>query len=240
METTCQASYPRNSENASPPGTFKAYLSWADMAPLEALTSAVTIAIVRMRWLFITSSSFVKLGGLATRVGCDKTIHLPQHCASGGSPGLRPGSAEHCSRSGERLVLCRRGFARCRNETMPRKRPARRMLEPCCLANPRPRTRSYGYGGADLLHGRPGARAPRRRQPVRNGSRGAAGGDRSPHGAPECSTAVARCPQGVPPGPAGVAGARQRVRHLLGNTGRVGTAGSLRRPDRRGPDARLA
>src|SRR2546430_9185758 len=48
METTCQASYPLNSENASPPGTFKAYLSWADMAlPPKALTSAVTIAIDR-------------------------------------------------------------------------------------------------------------------------------------------------------------------------------------------------
>src|SRR5213079_800591 len=63
METTCQASYPLNSEKASPPGTFKAYLSWADMAlPPKPLTSAVTIAIVRMRWFFITSSSFVKLG----------------------------------------------------------------------------------------------------------------------------------------------------------------------------------
>src|SRR3989475_12516816 len=39
-------------------------------------------------------------------------------------------------------------------------------LEPCfSLANLRPRTRSYGHGGADLLHGRDGARAPRRRQP---------------------------------------------------------------------------
>src|SRR6266480_3061006 len=111
METTCQASYPLKSENASPPGTFKAYLSWADMAlPPKALTSTATIAIVRMRWLFITSSSFVKLGGLATRVGRHKTIHLPQHCASGGSPGLRPGSAEHCSRSDERLVLCQAWF----------------------------------------------------------------------------------------------------------------------------------
>src|SRR2546422_1019836 len=65
METTCQASYPLNSENASPPGTFKVYLSWADRAlPPKALTSAVTIAIVRMRLLFITNSSFVKLGGL--------------------------------------------------------------------------------------------------------------------------------------------------------------------------------
>src|SRR5207249_12250555 len=68
METTCQASYPLNSENASPPGTFKVYLSWAAWAdralPPKALTSAVTIAIVHMRLLFITSSSVVKLGGL--------------------------------------------------------------------------------------------------------------------------------------------------------------------------------
>src|SRR2546426_7496571 len=64
METTCQVSYPLNSENASPPGTFTVYLSWAawaDMAlPPKALTSAVTIAIVHRRLLFITSSSFVK------------------------------------------------------------------------------------------------------------------------------------------------------------------------------------
>src|SRR5206468_6709224 len=68
MERTCQTSYPLNSENASPPGTFKLYLSWAawaDMAlPPKALTSAVTIAIVHMRLLFIASSSFVKLGRL--------------------------------------------------------------------------------------------------------------------------------------------------------------------------------
>src|SRR2546422_3498617 len=45
-------------------------------------------------------------------------------------------------------------------------------LEACfSLANLRPRTRSYGHGGADLLHGRDGARAPRRRQPVRDGAR---------------------------------------------------------------------
>src|SRR2546430_11873339 len=178
METTCQASYPLNSENASPPGTFKAYLSWADMAlPPEALTSAVTIAIVRRRWLFMTSSSFVKLG--TRRYTC-------------------------------RSIMPARRFARCRNETMPRERPARRMLEACWLANPRPRTRSYGYGGADLLHGRHGARAPRRRQPVRNGALGAAGDARPPHVATNCSRAVARCPQGVPPGLSRVAGGRPR------------------------------
>src|SRR5256714_2662243 len=167
METTCQASYPLNSENASPPGTFKAYLSWADMAlPPKAVTSAVTIAIVRMHWLFITSSSLVKLG--TRRYTC-------------------------------RSIMPARGFARCRNETMARERPVRRILEPCCLANPRPRTRSYGYGGADLLHGRHGARAPRRRQPVRNGARGAAGDARSPHVAPNCSRTAARRPPGLPP-----------------------------------------
>src|SRR5713101_7647100 len=65
MERSCQFSYPLNSENASPPGTFKVYLSWADTTlPPKALTRAVTIAIVRMRLLFITSSSFVELGGL--------------------------------------------------------------------------------------------------------------------------------------------------------------------------------
>src|SRR6266704_4113483 len=65
METTYQFSYPLNSENASPPGTFTVSLSWADMAlPPKALTSAVTIAIVRMPLLFITGPSFVKLGGL--------------------------------------------------------------------------------------------------------------------------------------------------------------------------------
>src|SRR2546430_14904824 len=64
MERTCQASYPLNSANASPPGTFRVYLSWtawADTAlPPKALTSAVTIAIVHMRLLFITGSSFAK------------------------------------------------------------------------------------------------------------------------------------------------------------------------------------
>src|SRR5579871_1160193 len=29
IEMACQLSYPRNSENARPPGTFTAYLSWA-------------------------------------------------------------------------------------------------------------------------------------------------------------------------------------------------------------------
>src|SRR6266550_7572733 len=68
MERTCQFSYPRNSANASPPGTFTVYLSWADRAlPPNALTSAVTIAIVPKPLLFITGSSFVKASSSAHR-----------------------------------------------------------------------------------------------------------------------------------------------------------------------------
>src|SRR6266550_9004303 len=64
MDTSCQASYPLNSENASPPGTFKLYFSWANRAlPPKILTSAVMIGIVRMRLLF-TSSSFVQVSRL--------------------------------------------------------------------------------------------------------------------------------------------------------------------------------
>src|SRR5437867_810709 len=68
MERTCQFSYPLNSANASPPGTFTVYLSWADRAlPPHALTSAVTIAIVPKPLLFITGSSFVKASSSAHR-----------------------------------------------------------------------------------------------------------------------------------------------------------------------------
>src|SRR5438105_9845506 len=68
MATTCQFSYPLNSANASPPGTFTVYLSWADRAlPPHALTSAVTIAIVPKPLLFITGSSFVKASSSAHR-----------------------------------------------------------------------------------------------------------------------------------------------------------------------------
>src|SRR5437660_1224094 len=68
MATTCQFSYPLNSANASPPGTFTVYLSWADRAlPPNALTMAVTIAIVPKPLLFITGSSFVKTSSSAHR-----------------------------------------------------------------------------------------------------------------------------------------------------------------------------
>src|SRR5438046_9708762 len=92
MERTCQTSYPLNSANASPPGTFKLYLSWAawaDMAlPPKALTSAVTIAIVHMRLLFITSSSLIESD--ATGRETYRNIMPPMmsrvHCLHGAPP----------------------------------------------------------------------------------------------------------------------------------------------------------
>src|ERR1700722_10964699 len=46
MATTCQPSYPLNSENASPPGTFTVYLSCEEMAlPPETASTIAMIAI---------------------------------------------------------------------------------------------------------------------------------------------------------------------------------------------------
>src|SRR5438552_15487999 len=58
METTCQASYPLNSENASPPGTFTVYLSCAEMArPPTTARTPVIIGIVSILLPFIASTS---------------------------------------------------------------------------------------------------------------------------------------------------------------------------------------
>src|SRR5215831_12028002 len=46
METSCQFSYPLNSENASPPGTFTVYLSGADLAVAANMASAPSTAVV--------------------------------------------------------------------------------------------------------------------------------------------------------------------------------------------------
>src|SRR5262245_15280414 len=81
MEMRCQPSYPLNSENASPPGSVTVYLSWADseLPPPKAPTSAVTRATVRMRSLFITSSSRGKHGQ-------DRTMDTMRHNAGGEEP----------------------------------------------------------------------------------------------------------------------------------------------------------
>src|ERR1700722_5362922 len=61
METTCQASYPLNSENASPFGTFRAYLSCADIAqPPTPASTPVISAIVSILLLLIISPSLIE------------------------------------------------------------------------------------------------------------------------------------------------------------------------------------
>src|SRR5215471_2013443 len=67
METTCQASYPLNSENASPFGTFTVYLSCAEIAqPPTAVNTPVIIAIVNILLPFIASTSFVEFSILTS------------------------------------------------------------------------------------------------------------------------------------------------------------------------------
>src|SRR5579862_9918731 len=61
-ETTCQDSYPLNSENASPPGTFTVYLSGAAIAkPPRTANKLETAAIVTIVLLFIVSTSVDEL-----------------------------------------------------------------------------------------------------------------------------------------------------------------------------------
>src|SRR5436189_4016857 len=55
MEMACQASYPLNSENASPPGTFTVYLSCAEMAKPPKTASHTAIPIVTMLLRFIAA-----------------------------------------------------------------------------------------------------------------------------------------------------------------------------------------
>jgi hypothetical protein len=55
----CQSSYPLKSENASPPGTFRVYLSClscAELAPPHKASASVVITINKGRILFIARS----------------------------------------------------------------------------------------------------------------------------------------------------------------------------------------
>src|SRR6188474_3106856 len=65
MEMACHASYPLNSENASPPGTFTAYLSCAEMAKPPKTASQATIPIVSM---FLRFTSAPPASSVATSV----------------------------------------------------------------------------------------------------------------------------------------------------------------------------
>src|SRR6185436_4792861 len=55
MEIDCHASYPLNSENASPPGTFTVYLSCAEMARPPRTATHTAIPIVNMLLRFIAA-----------------------------------------------------------------------------------------------------------------------------------------------------------------------------------------
>src|SRR5262249_51435450 len=57
METTCQASYPLNSENASPPGTLTVYLScWAKAKLPKRASNTATITVAGNAVLFMAHS----------------------------------------------------------------------------------------------------------------------------------------------------------------------------------------
>src|SRR5579862_7689830 len=81
METTCQDSYPLNSENESPFGIFRVYLSCAELVslPMKARVHAM-IGIVSILWLVIVHTSLIKFSGpsihrpppkIGTRIGRD-------------------------------------------------------------------------------------------------------------------------------------------------------------------------
>src|SRR5437016_5136348 len=58
MEMACHPSYPLNSENASPPGTFTVYLSCAEMAlPTKMASTNAIMTITQDRTLVIAHSS---------------------------------------------------------------------------------------------------------------------------------------------------------------------------------------
>src|SRR5690348_938493 len=92
MEMTCQPSYPLNSENASPPGTVWAYLSWAfswaDMAVTHKTPArTVTRPIARMPTLFI--AEFLRRGLGCQREACPTYVGTAPR--SLGMRALRPG-----------------------------------------------------------------------------------------------------------------------------------------------------
>src|SRR5215510_7394400 len=67
MEMACQDSYPLNSENASPPGTFTLYLSCSEMArPHNAASPTAAIPIVNMLLRIILNTSLRSRNGETT------------------------------------------------------------------------------------------------------------------------------------------------------------------------------
>src|SRR5436190_19471616 len=80
VEIACHPSYPRNSENASPPGTLTAYLSSADMTkPPNTASHTVAIPIVSVLLRFITVPPLSRCGRRRRLVTTPADHHISSH-----------------------------------------------------------------------------------------------------------------------------------------------------------------
>src|SRR5690242_11696593 len=78
MEIACQASYPLNSENASPPGTFTVYLSCAEMAqPPKTASDTVITAIESLPLPFIASLLYQAILARNSNIGSRPAENVP-------------------------------------------------------------------------------------------------------------------------------------------------------------------
>src|SRR5262245_35939642 len=77
MEIACHPSYPRNSDIESPPGTFAAYLSCAEIAILPETPSQTVIPIISMRLPFIAAPLISSIASLSRSLwsGSSNTRH---------------------------------------------------------------------------------------------------------------------------------------------------------------------
>src|SRR5262249_11294146 len=102
MEMACQDSYPLNSENASPPGTFTLYLSCADMARLpRRAIHTVAIPIVNLLIRFIAASPESRVASHNEHTH-DTRSHESRQLDDGIGPYLRMDlAASHETRSGD-------------------------------------------------------------------------------------------------------------------------------------------
>src|SRR5262249_15810601 len=74
---TCQDSYPLNSENASPPGTFRVYLSCCAKAkPPKKASNAATITIAENGVLFMAYSCATVCKSISTPENDGRTLAI--------------------------------------------------------------------------------------------------------------------------------------------------------------------
>src|SRR6185436_12958581 len=72
MEIVCHASYPLNSANATPPGTFTLYLSCAEMtsparSPTHSAVTPIVITLLRFIQYLLEATRRTLVGGLNPR-----------------------------------------------------------------------------------------------------------------------------------------------------------------------------